>query len=137
MGTLTLIIYGVALGQTTDGPSVETYQQVIDKIAQITAEIERLKVMIAQALEREKQIADLKDEIARLQSMLPRSFDEMKLATDLLPQHKELMRRVKSLEEQLAQSGLQLDHLKDQIKTAQEELDRIGLVRPSGLIPTL
>jgi len=94
MGTLTLIIYGVALGQTQDGPSEQAYQQVIDMIAQITVEIERLKVMIAQALEREKQLSDLRDEIAWLQSMLPGFLDEMKQAAVLLPQYEELKRQV-------------------------------------------
>jgi len=137
MGTLTLIIYGVALGQTQDGPSEEAYQQVIDMIAQITVEIERLKVMIAQALEREKQLSDLRDEIAWLQSMLPGFLDEMKQAAALLPQYEELKRQVKALEEQLAHSGLQLDHLKDQIKTAKDGLDKIGLVRSTGLMTGL
>lgn len=133
MGTLMLIICGVALGETPDGPSPETYQQVIDKITKITAETERLKAMISGALDREKQASNLRDEIARLASLLPGTLEQMKLAATLLPQYEELMRQIKTLEEQLTQSTLQLNDLKNQIKTMEEELDGLELVRPTGL----
>jgi chromosome segregation ATPase len=131
MGTLTLIIYGVALGQTPDpngsGASPEDYQQVSARIAEITAEIEHLEAMIAAALEREKKVSDLKNEVARVQSMLPGSLEQLKLALTLFPQYEELKRQVKLLEEQLEQSCPEFDEIKGQIEAAQKQLDVVML----------
>lgn len=101
MGTLTLIIYGVAIAQTPPGESYDPN------------EIKQLKDNITRALERDKQISDLTVKNARLR----------------------LIKQVRELEEQLAQSGFQLDHLKDQIKTAQEELNTMVLATPAESEP--
>jgi DNA repair exonuclease SbcCD ATPase subunit len=125
MGTLTLIIYGVALGQTPPGPSAEDYQEIIDKATRIKEEIESLKAMIMRASERERQLIELRDEIVRLEASLPGTLEQMKLAATLIGPYEELKEQVTSMEEQLGQSGPQLSRLKDQIEATQEELDKI------------
>jgi predicted RNase H-like nuclease (RuvC/YqgF family) len=131
MGTLTLIIYGVALGQTPSGTSPEAHQKVRDRTAELTAEIEQLKTVVAQAQQGEKRLSGLRDQRAQLLSRLSGSPEQRNLAVALLPRYEEFLRQLRDLEEQLAQSTREIQRLEKAIKTTAEQLDRTRPVVPA------
>jgi len=141
IGSLTLIIAGVVVGQAGQGDSqakqAEDYEATRRQNASDTERTQELKRLVAKASALERLLAEARAEAERWKALLPESPDDIRSAVPMLKRSKELRERVKELEAKLKRLQEQLARLLKRVGNKKRLAGNVvfKLVAPDGKRP--
>jgi hypothetical protein len=128
IGTLTLIIAGLVVGQVGNGSA--EYADLISAISDATKEINRLEPRIAEASSHEDRLASYQEEVDRLR--LISSLEDIDALLALMRNSEQLGSKIRALEAELKRRSDEIERLNMKIEE-QKDPQKVIVLKPSGL----